>query len=179
MEYKGLNSVEYEYEKKVEGDYRMKRLLYVIACVVISVALMATVCLIGGPFVYTVPVIFMICLIFSRLFYRYFQISYRYTIEGGVFSACIVYASTIRKPYYKADLRNVKSIKPYDKDAKPVGTVYPSCISTKHASPELYEMRFVTDDGKEATAYFEATKDTLKVMKYFYPETVISASVRH
>ncbi len=179
MDYQGLNSVEYQYEKRVEGKYRLSRVLYTAAAVLFSFALMFAVCAVGGPFVYTVPVIFMICLIVFRYLFMYFQIGYKYKIEGGVFTAYIVYNSTRIKEYYKADLRAVKCIKPYDALEKVSGTVYPSCISLKKPTPELYQMNFTNGGGVECVAYFEATKNTLKVMKYFHEETVIAQNVRH
>ncbi len=179
MEYQGLNSVEYEYEKRPEGSYKTKRLLYIISCVAVTLGLILAVCTIGGPFVYTVPVIFMICLIFSRFFYMYFQINYKYKIEGGIFTVYIIYGGRKIKEYYKADLRQATAIEPYSAGKKAEGTVYPSCISLANPSPELYTMKFKAADGSTATAYFEATKATLKVMKYFKEDTVISTNVRH
>ncbi len=179
MEYKGLNSVEYEYEKRVEGDYALKRKLYIVAAVVISLAIMVAVCLVGGPFVYTVPVIFIICLIVFGNLYKFFQISYKYTIEGGIFTVYTVYNGTKKKEYYRADLRKATSIMPYNSEDASEGKVYCSCISLKNPSPELYVIKFTDENGKPATAYFEATKNTLKVMKYFYRDTVIADCLRH
>ncbi len=179
MEYQGLNSVQYEYEKRVEGSYKIKRLLYIISCVAVSLGLILTVCTIGGPFVYTVPVIFIICLIVSRLFFMFFQISYKYKIEGGVFTAYIIYGGRRIKEYYHVDLRQAEAIEPYDASKNQHGTVYPSCISLAKPSPELYAIVFKTEAGKDAVAYFEASKAALKVMKYFKEDTVISDKVRH
>ncbi len=177
MEFKGLNGIEYSYEKRVEGGYLRNKILFNIGWALATAALCAM-CVIVKLLVYFTPVMFLLCLIMYGYLKVYFRISYEYKIEGGVFQMNRKYGEKIRKPYYSVNLREVDMILPAE-DAGKCDITYDSCISISSPSPELYAVIYKNDEGKSVKAYFEATKETLKVMKYYHPDTVISPKLRH
>lgn len=177
MEFKGLNGIEYSYEKRVEGAYLRNRILFKIGMAAATLALCAL-CIIVKLFVYFTPVMFLLCVILYSYLKVYFQIGYEYKIEGGVFYMNRKYGEKIHKPYYSVDLRNVEMIVPAEGTEK-CDITYDSCISVSSPSPELYVLIYKNEMGKSVKAYFEATKETLKVMKYYHPDTEISPKLRH
>lgn len=177
MEFKGLNGIEYSYEKRVEGAYLRNKILFNIGCAAATIVLCAL-CIAVKLLVYFTPVMFLICVILHGYLKVYFQIGYEYKIDGGVFYMNRKYGEKIHKPYYSVDLRNVEKIVPAEKTEK-CDVTYDSCISVSSPSPELYAVVYKNEAGKTVKAYFEATKETLKAMKYYHPDTEISPNVRH
>ncbi len=177
MEFKGLNGVEYSYEKRLEGRYLRNRVLFNVLAVIATIALCAM-CVIVKLLVYVTPVMFLLCLILYSYLKAYFQISYYYKIEGGAFKMSIKYGDKKSKPYYTVDLRKCEVICPAEEAVK-TDITYDSCISRKDPTPELYVIIYENDGGKKTAAYFEATREALKVMKYYKPDTVISEKLRH
>lgn len=173
-----FNSITYTVEKKVEGNYALKRALYIIGVVLASVALCAA-CIIVKFLVYFTPVMFMLCVIIFKYLFIYLQIEYRYTIEHGVFTMEKVFGGKKCKKYYEIKLSELDSIVPFtDVTVQNNDTVYDSCVSIKKPTQDLYAM-IKNTEGKRNVACFEATKKTLKIMRYHNPNTVMSDNLRH
>ncbi len=178
MEDSSFNSITHTVEKRVEGKYKLQRILYIIGSVIASVILCAM-CIAVKFLVYFTPVMFMLCIIVFKYLFIYFQIEYRYTIERGVFTMEKVFGARKCKKYYQVNINEVDRISPFTNVTVSEGdTVFPSCISTKDPTPDLYAM-IVNDGEKKTVLYFEATKKTLKIMKYHNKSTEVVDTLRH
>ncbi len=178
MEDSSFNSITYTIEKKVEGKYALQRIAYIVGAVAASIILCAL-CIISKLLVYLTPVVFMLCVVIFKYLFIYFQIEYRYTIEHGVFTMEKVFGAKKCKKYYEITISEAEAIIPFkDVDQSPADIVYPSCVSTKTPTPDLYAI-IAQNGGKRHIAYFEATKKTLKIMKYHNKSTVITEGLRH
>lgn len=178
MDDSSFNSITYTVEKKVEGKYALHRVLYILGVVLASVALCAA-CIYVKLLVYFTPVMFMLCVIIFKYLFIYFQIEYRYTIEHGVFTMEKVFGGKKCKNYYQIKLSDADMIVPFSDVAVTKGdTVYDSCVSLKNPTQDLYAI--ITKNGeRKSIAYFEATKKTLKIMRYHNQNTVLSDNLRH
>lgn len=178
MEDSSFNSITYTVEKRVEGKYKLQRIMYIVGAVIASIALCAM-CVAVKFLVYFTPVMFMLCIIIFKYLFIYYQIEYRYTIERGVFTMEKVFGARKCKNYYQVTLSEVDEILPYKSfTVSDNDTVFPSCISTKDPTPDLYAM-IVKDGDKKTVLYFEATKKTLKIMKYHNKNTEVIDTLRH
>ncbi len=178
MDDSSFNSITHTVEKKVEGKYRLQRIMYVLGAVLASILLCGA-CVAVKMLIYFTPVMFMLCLILFKYMFMYFQIEYRYTIERGVFTMEKVFGAKKCKKYYQVTINEVDSIVPHtDVTVNKGDVVFPSCISLAEPTPDLYAM-IVNDGDKKTVLYFEATKKTLKIMKYHNKNTVVVDTLRH
>ena len=178
MDDSSFNSITYTVEKKVEGKYRLQRIMYIVGAVLASVLLCGA-CIMVKMLVYFTPVMFMLCLILFKYMFMYFQIEYRYTIERGVFTMEKVFGAKKCKKYYQVTINEVDSIVPHTEvSVSKNDVVFPSCVSIGTPTPDLYAM-IVNDGDKKTVLYFEATKKTLKIMKYHNKNTVVIDTLRH
>ena len=178
MDDSSFNSITYTVEKKVEGTYRFQRIMYIIGAVFASILLCGA-CVAVKMLIYFTPVMFMLCIILFKYLFIYFQIEYRYTIERGVFTMEKVFGAKKCKKYYQLTLSEVDSIVPHtDVEVTKADTVFPSCISVSNPTPDLYAI-VVNDGDKKTVLYFEATKKTLKIMKYHNKNTFVIDTLRH
>lgn len=178
MDDSSFNSITYTIEKKVEGKYALQRIAYITGAVLLSIILCAL-CIISKLLVYLTPVVFMLCIIIFKYLFIYFQIEYRYTIERGIFTMEKVFGARKCKKYYEVKIADADKILPYaDIDFKKDDIIYQSCVSTATPTPDLYAI-IAERDGARCIALFEATKKTLKIMKYHNKNTVITEGLRH
>ena len=129
---------------------------------------------IGWPFFALVPLLLWI-LVFVT--WRYTDIEYEYTITSGKLVFCKIYGNRSRKRIFEMNLRDAVLIAPLD------GGTYSARATAYHpersfegvssfSAPNIYIMLFELDakrraDKRRAIFYFEATKKTLSICRFY------------
>lgn len=180
-----VNFEEFIVEKKVEGLYRFKRVLMVIAHVILPIALIiALVAINMGPialFVF-VPLYYAWALrkFVIPLTWRYVNIQYEWVIKSGDFVVNTLYISNIKKrsEMFKQQISQMEVIAPYNgvykeaADSADIEKRYVACAFLEH--PDNYYCIWKDKDGKKCVCIFQATNNGIKIMKFHNRNTVVT-----
>lgn len=166
---------EYMVNIKVEGKYRMHRILMVCLYLLVAGAISAV-------FLSTVPYIIAIVPIFIFILWRftwlYVSRSYFYTVDGGYFTVTKVYGERKEADFVKIKLSDATMIAPFDDEYKHYchsdasATVYNAVSSFK--APDIYFLLAEDEKGKKSVVFFEATEHILKAMKYYNSKALVA-----
>lgn len=168
--------VNYAVAKKVEGKYKLNRILMILGYILVDALflfaiLVATKMPMLGAFI---PLLTWVMVYFT---WMYVSVEYEYTITGGVLKAMEVYGLRKCKTLCTVRVSSMKRIAPYSgeykSEADSSGAKPVSCVSSMD-SPDVYFALFKDESGEDKILFFEATEKTLKVIKYYNPEVIIT-----
>lgn len=167
------NFVNYGTKKKPAGKYRLARafmiLLYVAFVVGFAGFFISQNIL---PIIALVPVLTWILIFFT---WRFVSIEYEYYILDGEFKMMEVYGSKNMRVLCRSRVSAMKVIAPYDGEHKAIADAVQNRIEgvSSMAAHDIYFAIF-EKDGTETVVFFEATEKTLKVLRYYNHNTVIT-----
>ncbi|MBQ8552146.1 MAG: hypothetical protein IJ428_04955 [Clostridia bacterium] len=161
--------VNYGVKKKVEGKYKIARILMVCGYVAFALSyFMFFVSMNILPVIALLPVFTWIITFFT---WRYVSIEYEYYILDGEFRLLEVFGSKSMRELCRVRISAMEMIAPYKGSAKiKANAVDESAriygVSTME-NPDIYFAIFNDKDGTKRVVFFEATEKTLKVIKYY------------
>jgi len=170
------NFVNYGVAKKPEGSYKLKRILMILAYILIPGAIAgAFIAMKILPILAVLPVCIWMLVFFT---WRYVSIEYEYIILDGEFKMMEVYGSKSMRELCRTRVSAMKTIAPYNHAHKAAADAVPAdrrieAVSTMNAD-DIYYAVFKADDGEDTVVFFEATEKTLKVLRYYNSETVMT-----
>ena len=180
------NFVEYCIEKKVEGTYRLKRILLVMGAVVLPVIVLLLCVFITNlhGLIPAFAVIVTLFIIGYWYFSRFTHIEYEYRILQGEFQMDIIYGQRQRKRLLDVRIRDMTVIRPYEEsrhdEVYGCDKVTNYAISVKHPTPDLYYFIHKDESGRSEAVFFEATRKTLEIMKFYnHAVLTIKEDLRH
>ena len=167
---------DYTVNKKVEGKYLVARILMILCYVVFG-----TVYFFGMALAHLYPLMaFIILLEWILIFFtwRYVSVEYRYeTVSGGI-KFFTVYGGKKKKLLLEKRIKDFTDIAPYNSEARSLlaqmgVTVKYSCVRSAKNDVDCFYALYETEKGKEAIV-FEATHASLKILRFYNPNTVIT-----
>ena len=173
------NFVNYGVKKKSEGGLRAKKALLIFGYIMF-VALFGALCF-GVIFPVKVPMLFMFVIVFTAAIvfftWRYVQIEYEYIILDGEFRMLEVYGSKSMRTLVSTRVSGMTAIAPYDHAHKAAADAVPpsnriEAVSSMSA-PDIYYAIF-RDGDEDFVIFFEAIEKTLKVLRYYNENIVIT-----
>lgn len=171
--------VNYGVEKKKEGKYKLSRILVLCGYILFVVGF-------AGffisknilPIIAIVPVLTYILVLAT---WRFVSIEYEYCILDGEFRMIKLYGAKSQRELCSVRVSAMKAIVPYTGEYKAAADAVPSSrrieAVSSMASPDIYYALF-DEDGEEYAVFFEATEKTLKALKYYNSNTVVTKTVR-
>ncbi|MBE6639483.1 MAG: hypothetical protein E7616_08575 [Ruminococcaceae bacterium] len=173
--FKKDNTADYTVKKKVEGKYKLHRMLYLVIFFVIIIALCAILMNISPFVIALVPVFAWMIWFFTH---RYVDIQYSYAIEDGALIATEIYGEKADKlllhikmpsiiktaPYEGAYKREIDSMTDVAQRVEVVGSM---------SDLDIYCSIFRTEDGKTGLFFFNGTEKTLRAFRYYNSENTI------
>lgn len=167
--------VNYGVAKKKEGKYRTARILMILAYVAFSAAYIIGFGSIGFfAFIAILPLILWILI---SLTWRFVSIEYEYCILDGEFRMLKLYGLKSMRELCRVRVSAMKTVAPYSGEYKPAADALKSANRIEAVSSmKAADIYFATfdDDGEEYAVFFEATEKTLKVLKYYKQDTVVT-----
>ncbi len=177
------NAAEFTVEKRVEGVYRLKRILLWIAYFAVPLIFMAV--LMATSFgavalIVFIPIYFPFLLpkIVYPAFHRYVQIEYEYNIVSGGFLVNYIYGRKTRKPWLNpVNISSMDTIAPYsgsyksDAEKNIYDIRYEAVAYMAH--PDNYYATFTNENGQKCIVFFQATNKMLKLFSFHNRNTVI------
>ena len=175
-----FNTYEYAADQKIEGKYRLIRILTVCGYVLFAAVYFFSVSIIGFPHIIAVLPIFLWMLIFFT--WKYTRPDYRYTIEHGDMTFMIIYGKKKKTQKAKCSFKasTAEAIAPREiledeiKNWKPKH-VYSAIPSTK--STDVYAALFKNQKGQNCVFYFIATAQALKLLRFLNPKTGVTKTI--
>ncbi len=170
------STYEYVASPRKQPAYRLKRALMVIAYAVYVVALlivgMTTKLLV--PMLALVPLSLWIIVFFT---WRYVSVEYEYSLTGGVMSLSYIYGGRSRKHVADIRIKSMSAVAPFDgeyiKQAEAYAPEHTLDFTSDLQKPEVYYALYETEEGRRGILYFEATEQTLKILRYYNSAVVI------
>ena len=172
------NFANYTVEKKVEGSYRLKRILLKIALWLPLPILCIIFILVNVPiWVILIPIYPLIWMkILKPCFYPYVYIEYEYEIVAGEMRFGEILGRCKRRDMINIRISDMSMIAPYrdeykaKADAPDIEKRY-EAVSSMNA-PEIYAAIF-DDDGVKSVIFFEPTNKALNLLRFHNRLTVV------
>lgn len=180
---------EHTVEKRRTGLYRYKAhaigSLFVIIPLVIIVICMA----ISGISkellflrwsIFLIPLFVFIAVKFGPIATAYGRVAYEYSIVSGEMSVAKIYGDRFRREWVEFKLSDAERIAPYnymnygdDAECGNFDAVYRACSAMD--AENLYYCIFRNAKNERCIVYFEAIKKSLKMIKTYFPATVMTS----
>jgi hypothetical protein len=177
----GQNMYEYVVSPKAQPVWKIKRVLAVVGYIIFALVLFA----VGLKTRLLVPMLALLPLCTWMLVWftwRYVSVEYEYSFVSGVMTLSKILGGRSRKKVLELRIKELRTIAPYDGDyIKQAEQYLPEKsfdFSSSMQSPDLYFSLFETEDGRRGILYFEATREALRILRYYNTSTVI-ATVRY
>ena len=174
------NFVNYGVKKKTDKELLLKKLLLILGYI-IFVSVFAAFCF-GLILPVKIPPLFALVIVFTAIIvfftWRYVQIEYEYIILDGEFKMLKIYGSKQMRELCRVRVSAMTKIAPYRDEYKAEADKLPAesrieGVSSMKAS-DLYYAVFNESDSTPRVVFFEATEKTLKTLRYYNTETIIT-----
>ena len=176
-----LQHYEFVVSQKLEGKWRMRRIIAVIGYVLFALVFFAlgTTTKLLFPLLALTPLFLWMLIFFT---WRYTRPDYELTTVSNTNRFTIVYGNRTRRPQMEVEFRKMQKIAPYDEAGKaeverfaPEKTY--AAVSSMAANDLYYAIW--EEDKTHCVLFFEATEQLLKICKYYNnAATVITPTSR-
>ena len=173
------NFVNYGVKKKAKGKYGLARALVVAGYVLFALGYAGVLMYFNIlPVIALTPVLTWILIFFT---WRYVSIEYEYYIMDGEFRLMQVFGSRNMRVLCRTRVSGMTLIAPYRDEYRAEVDKIPASHRIEGVSslsaPDIYCAVF-EDDGEKYAVLFETTEKTLKVLRYYNQDTVMSKTAR-
>lgn len=179
------NYAEYAADKKVEGRYKTKRILMILAYAGVFALVIGLVALINrltngatgmfGVFMFALAPLAAWMMVFFT--WKYVSIEYKYVIDHSEFTAFTVYGGKKEKKVFSCKMKDFKLIAPYNEQYKPEIDAYGAGdridVTPSMKDSDIYAGVAEDEYGKRTVVFFQATAHTLKAIKYYNKDALI------
>ena len=170
------STYEYVATPRKQPIYKLRRVMMILAYVAYVVALlivgMTTKLLV--PMLALVPLSLWIIIFFT---WRYVSVEYEYSLSGGVMSLSYIYGGRSRKHVADIRIKSMSAVAPFDgeyiKKAEQYAPEYSLDFTSDLQKPEVYYALYETEDERRGILYFEATEQTLRILRYYNSAVVV------
>jgi hypothetical protein len=169
--------VNYGVRKKPEGRYKFKRIMMICGYILFAF-LYIFVCLVLTKAAMLIAILPVLTWILTYFTWLWVNIEYEYTIVGGNFKLAEVYGMRFFRELCTVKVSSMTLIAPYSgkyKDDVDSAAIINRCYGVSSmSSPDVYFGLYTDKKGYECAVFFEATEKTLKVIKYYNSDVVLS-----
>lgn len=182
--FKQVNIAEYTVEKKKEGNYQLKRILFFLIMAAVFIGLIVLL----YQFIQYVAII--VGFAFAGMggwmlyffLYRYLQIEYSYAIENSELICTEIYGNKSDKLLLRTRMSSVERVVPYEGEYKAQidSDTYETKIELRStpATDQAYAVVYKTENGGKGVVFLEATNKTLKAFKYYCSQNTVIKEMR-
>lgn len=173
--YGSSNYAEYVVDKKVEGKYKMQRLLMLLSYVVIAGVIIAAVVISGFiPLIALAPMAVWMLYFFT---WHLVSIEYSFIVDASVLTVEKVMGGKKKIKLFSAKVKDLSLIAPYDDKYKAEADAF-GADNRVEAVPsmdcyDLYFALYTDEKGKKTILFFQATAQSLKALKYYNSSAIV------
>ncbi len=156
-----LNSIEYLVKKKPDSSIRTKRLIIILATLLLCVG--AFFIIRWNPYLGAILILLIVC--FYKILWNTTHYEYEYTILQGELTMDAIIGAKKRKTLTSFLIREAESIAPYDKKIPEGAKLINACI---HADdPSTWCAVYKNADGEKCALLFAGYNKALDIMAYY------------
>lgn len=185
--YGSSNYAEFVVEKKVEGTYKLQRMLMVLFYLAVFAGILGIVALVnkltGGLGLFMVPLFCLAPLAAWMLHFftwGFVSIEYSYTVDHSYMTVEKVMGGKKKKELFKAQVKDFEVIAPYTEEVKasfkqnPPAKVIEAVGSL--SDPDIYYTA-LTQNGAKTVVLFRASGQALKALKFYNSAAIVMSEV--
>ena len=183
--FKKDNIAEFTVKKKVEGSYLLAKILYIVIFFAVIVGIILVAYFFDAGFLVVVfgSISVLLGWIAWYFTHRYVELYYSYAIENSELIATVIYGEKSDKLLLRIKMSQIDQVAPYEGDYKAeADKLTPdekiSLVSTMSA-PDIFFVKYHTEDGKTGLVLLEACEKTLKAFKYYGSQTTVVRKTRY
>ena len=182
--FKAKNVGDYTVAKKVEGKYRLARILYIVGFIAVIVLVI---------FLLSIPLDFygvLAGLALSGLggwmlwffTHRYLEIEYSYAIENGELICTEIYGNKSDKLLLHTKISNVERTAPYEDPYKAEADAFDMkdriYLISSPSSDQIYFSIYKKEDGSKGVVFYEGSTKTIQAFKYYNSQNTVVKELR-
>ena len=177
------NYAEYVVEKKVEGKYKMQRMLMILGYIGVAALILAVVFIInaltglGGMVIPMVALAPMAAWMLQYFTWPLVSIEYSFTVDASVLTVEKVLGGKKKIKLFRQKVKDLSLIAPYDEQYKAEADAFGADERVEAVpSMDCYDLYFAlhTDEnGKKTIVFFQATTQSLKALKYYNSSAIV------
>lgn len=181
--YGSSNYAEYVVEKKVEGQYKLQRMLMLLGYLGVAVVILAIVFIInaltglGGMIIPLIALAPMAAWMLYFFTWPLVSIEYSFTVDASVLTVEKVMGGKRKVVLFRQKVKEFSLIAPYDEQyGKEADEFAPDRRIEAVPSMDCYDLYFAlhTDEsGKKTVVFFQATAQSLKALKYYNSSAIV------
>ncbi len=156
-----LNSIEYLVKKKPDSSVRMKRLLIVLATLLLCVG--AFFIIRWNPYLGAILILLIVC--FVKILWSGTNIEYEYTILQGELTMDAIIGAKKRKTLTSFLIREAEIIAPYKKELTEGAKLINACVHADDAN--TWCAVYKNADGEKCALLFAGYNKALDIMAYY------------
>ena len=169
-----FNTYEYAAEQKIEGKWKLLRILALSAYVLFVASFFLILYIIRLiPLFAITPILVWMLVYFT---WKYTKPDYRYMIEKGAFTFYVCYGRKTKRKKTEFLISRAEAISPIDAIQDKIREFAPTVIYSaipSVKSTDIYAALYTDGKGKKCVIYFIATEKALKLMRFYNPRTEI------
>lgn len=169
------NYAEYMVDLKVQGKYKMQRLLLIGLYILVGLIIVVLMAALTFPWIgLLIPLAIWMLWFFT---WPFVSRSFYYTVDSSFFTVLKIFGGKKEADFVKVKVSEAEMIAPMNEEyaayahAHADAVVY-EAVSSFDAS-DIYFMTFVNAEGKNAVVFFEATEQLLKALRYYNSKAVV------
>ena len=174
------NFVNYAVKKKPEGKYKLHRILMILGYIMFGL-IFVTVCLVFTKLPMLIAILPVLTWILVYFTWLWVNIEYEYMIIGGNLRMLEVYGSRYYRELCNVKISSFEQIAPYSGEyadkANSADIVRRIDASSSLSNPDIYYAIY-NENGEKRVIFFDVAEKTLKLLKYYNPDVVMSKTRR-
>lgn len=182
--FKAKNVGDYTVAKKVEGKYRLARILYIVGFIAVIVLVIVLL---------SIPLDFYGVLaglalsglggwILWYFTHRYVDIEYSYAIENGELICTEIYGNKSDKLLLHTKISNVERTAPYEDPYKAEADAFDMkdriYLISSPSSDQIYFSIYKKEDGSKGVIFYEGSTKTIQAFKYYNSQNTVVKELR-
>ena len=169
------NYAEYVVAKKVEGQYKMQRMLMLLGYAAVAIIVVAAVAISGFiPLIALAPTAVWMLYFFT---WPMVSIEYSLTVDASTLTVEKVMGGKKKQKLFETKVKDLSLIAPYGEDyAKEADGFGADQRIEAVPAMDCYDLYFAlhtAEDGKKTVIFFQATKQLLKALKYYNSSAMV------
>lgn len=186
--YGSANYAEFVVEKKVEGKYKLQRMLMILFYLAVFAGVLGIVALVneltGGLGLFMVP---MFCLaplaawMLHFFTWGYVSVEYSYTVDHSYMTVEKVLGGKKKKELFKCQVKEFEVIAPYTEEVKasfkqdsPAKVI--EAVGSM-SDPDIYYAAKTAENGEKTVVLFRASGQALKALKFYNSSAIVMSEV--
>lgn len=182
--FKAKNVGDYTVAKKVEGKYRLARILYIVGFIAVIVLVIALLSIPLGSYGVLAGLALSGLGGWMLWFFthRYVEIEYSYAIENGELICTEIYGNKSDKLLLHTKISNVERTAPYEDPYKAEADAFDMkdriYLISSPSSDQIYFSIYKKEDGSKGVVFYEGSTKTIQAFKYYNSQNTVVKELR-